>query len=373
MACDGVGPSHTCLSLSEGMRRAGAQTTVFANRLRTQAGALDIRTALPGPLAKLPYRYVSKFASARTERAYLNALRPDDIAYLWPSASLELSRIVRDRGNFTVLEGINTRMSHARDVLDEAYRAESIVPAHTITDARIAEEEEKLRLADAIFAPSPAVEEALNDLAHNGLHVLSSSYGTSFPAPDHSRASTDRTEADPVFLFVGSISIRKGAHHLLRAWVKAAPKARLRLAGHVEPAVRSLCADELSRTDVELTGFVRDTASLYAGADVFVLPSLEEGDPLVTYEAASFGLPIIATPAGAGRFGPASGCVETVEAGDIDQLCDAISGLAESVDRRREQGAAALRSMPAFDWNKVGEQRIEILSRLNTGNRGANG
>ena len=43
-----------------------------------------------------------------------------------------------------------------------------------------------------------------------------------------------------------------------------------------------LCATELNRADVRCMGFVRDIDKLYRDADVFVLPSFEEGDPLVT-------------------------------------------------------------------------------------------
>ena len=113
MACDGVGPSHTCLSILQAMHQARQRVDVFAVRRRTARPDLHMHLALPSFLAALPYPWVGPAASRWIERRFLESVREGDIAYLWPSASLEAHRILHKRGVPIVLEGINTRMASA--------------------------------------------------------------------------------------------------------------------------------------------------------------------------------------------------------------------------------------------------------------------
>ena len=156
MATDGVGPSYAGVRLLQGAQGAGYAVDLFVNRYRMPDAGLTLHVALPGPLGLLPYRWVCAPASRRLEARYAASIRDDQIAYLWPSASLALHAAVQARGIPIVLEGINTRMAHAKRLLDQAYDAFGAPPAHGITEARIAEEEAKLALAAAIFAPSPS-------------------------------------------------------------------------------------------------------------------------------------------------------------------------------------------------------------------------
>jgi hypothetical protein len=63
MACDGVGPSMTCLNLTEGARQGGFAVDIFANRRSVAPPRVDMHLALPGPLARLPYKWVAPMAS----------------------------------------------------------------------------------------------------------------------------------------------------------------------------------------------------------------------------------------------------------------------------------------------------------------------
>ena len=99
-------------------------------------------------------------------------------------------------------------------------------------------------------------------------------------------------------LFVGTICVRKGVPQLLAAWKKSGVEGELLLVGKVEPAIRPLLEPYLENNSVRALGFTSDVGRLYKSADVFVFPTLEEGGPQVTYEAAGCGLPIITTPMG---------------------------------------------------------------------------
>ena len=359
MACDGVGPSFTCLQIAGGMHHDGQKVQVFAIRRRVAAPPFPLHVVLPGPLAFLPYQRVVSPASRLLEQRYLANLRPGDIAYLWPSASLDMHKTLQARGIPVVLEGINTRMKSARRILDAAYDAFGIAPAHGITDERIAEEEEKYHYAAAIFAPNREVERAL---AGSPLQdrFLSASYGV-----DVTRASPerryDRSVRALTFMFCGYACVRKGVHHLLDAWGRMAGPHKLQFVGRIEPAIAERYRDLLASDRVQVVGFVQDVHPWFAKADVFLMPSLEEGGPQVTYEAALHGLPIIASAMGAGRIGDTAGAMLTVDPARTEDMVQAMTGLAGDADLRATLGREARRRAFGFDWAEVGARRGRLL------------
>ncbi len=100
---------------------------------------------------------------------------------------------------------------------------------------------------------------------------------------------------DPVVLFVGSGFRRKGVDVLLEVWRKGAPRgAALVIAG--ADARLSWLAGLARRGKfgkVVFTGAVPWVERLYATADLFVLPSLWEGCPVVMLEALASGVPVV--------------------------------------------------------------------------------
>jgi glycosyltransferase involved in cell wall biosynthesis len=109
---------------------------------------------------------------------------------------------------------------------------------------------------------------------------------------------------DPLILFVGKLEARKGFRDLLAAVpsvLRDFPRARFTLAGHGDLAGAAQLAQELGISEqVSMTGWVSgcDLETLYASATVFCLPSFDEGQPMSTLEAMSFGVPVVCTPVG---------------------------------------------------------------------------
>jgi glycosyltransferase involved in cell wall biosynthesis len=105
----------------------------------------------------------------------------------------------------------------------------------------------------------------------------------------------------PVVAFVGRICRLKGLAELLAAWAVVRdrfPSAHLVLAGEVDdrdplPAAATTLMKGDAR--IHITGWIDDTAAVYANADVFVLPSRHEGLPVTLLEAAAMKLPSVAT------------------------------------------------------------------------------
>jgi glycosyltransferase involved in cell wall biosynthesis len=103
-----------------------------------------------------------------------------------------------------------------------------------------------------------------------------------------------------VFLFIGQIIHRKGVQHLLEGWKMFenafAGKGTLVLvgAGDMQEQFISL-ADKSGLKNVKFVGHVdySKIGSIYAAANVFIMPTLEDNWSLVVPEAMSCGLPIL--------------------------------------------------------------------------------
>ena len=156
----------------------------------------------------------------------------------------------------------------------------------------IQQEDEEMSLADFIFCPSPEVKKSFLEIGVPEDKLISTSYGwcpKRFPNISPKKQPSDTVTV----VFVGSVCVRKGAHLLLQAWEKAGIKGRLMLCGRIEPAIAEICSDILGRSDVIHIDYTTNVGAVYGEADIFAFPSLEEGSPLVTYEAMAHGLPVL--------------------------------------------------------------------------------
>jgi glycosyltransferase involved in cell wall biosynthesis len=287
-----------------------------------------------------------------------------DVAWLWPALSIATYHEVYRRGIPIVMEGINTRIAFARRILEEVHEAEGLPPpfdlSHGLPEA---EEEEMLSMATYFFAPSPKVEEAVRaeDSSFRGT-VIPTSYG----AWVSQGRRVDRTGREGVTVaFIASVTIRKNAHGVLRAWAKIAPRnARLLLVGPIHPYIAQLCEQELNLPSVETLGYVKDLSKIYTEADIFILPSFEEGSPQVTYQAATFGLPIIASPMGDGGVSRPNAAVYNVDPYNVDSIAAALAKFIEDPQLRQEYSRRSYEAAPFFDWSVVGQNRYNELTSI---------
>jgi glycosyltransferase involved in cell wall biosynthesis len=163
-------------------------------------------------------------------------------------------------------------------------------------------------------------------------------------------------------LSVGSIIPRKGFHHLITALEPLVDLHwTLSIAGDTS---RNPAAYERLMMDIKdchLEGRVEVLGTLsneelknqYAKADVFVLPSLFEGYGMVYAEAMAFGLPIIATTAGAIPDTVPQDAGLLVEPGDIPALTIALKTLIQDPSHRARLSSGALTAagqQPTWDY-----------------------
>jgi glycosyltransferase involved in cell wall biosynthesis len=154
-------------------------------------------------------------------------------------------------------------------------------------------------------------------------------------------------------LFVGSVQPRKNLPRLLEAWAllgDALPDTWLLIAGTGGSVYRSTSLSTPER--VRFLGVVPDAdlPGLYAGASVFILPSLDEGFGLPVLEAMASGTVVLASRAGA-LPEVVGDCGLFFDPMDVTEIADALHrGLRESALREslREKGLARARQ---FSWD----------------------
>jgi glycosyltransferase involved in cell wall biosynthesis len=161
-------------------------------------------------------------------------------------------------------------------------------------------------------------------------------------------------------LFVGTWIDHKGIYYLAEAFAKVLrliPEARLTIAGCQEPEekVRRFFP-QAAQAALEVWPFVAraEISSLYAEHEIFVLPSLMEGMPLVLLEAMASGMPVVTTES--------SGMTDLVEdshdglfviPGDTESLTAALVRVCRDAELRQRLGNAAQEKMKRYTWKQA--------------------
>jgi glycosyltransferase involved in cell wall biosynthesis len=176
-------------------------------------------------------------------------------------------------------------------------------------------------------------------------------------------------KADPLFLSVGRLEANKGMHILLKALSMAdlPPSAKVVIAGtgselgHLQNMAVRLGLGER----VIFAGAVTEEqlAALYTVSDLFLNPTLYEGSSLVTLEAMSHGLPIIASNTGGlpDKVDPKlNGWLVTPN--DPQSLGQAIRDAFHRRNEWRQMGEASAKLIDEkYSWEKVTPQFIALF------------
>lgn len=154
---------------------------------------------------------------------------------------------------------------------------------------------------------------------------------------------------------------RKHINDLLRAFVlvrRYVPDAQLRIVGN-GPEHQSLItlAHELEIADAAtFLGAIPDAdlKAEYAHADVFCLPSVQEGFGIVFLEAMVAGLPVVSTTAAAIPEVVCHGETSIlIPPGDVTSIAGALLVLLSDTDLREQYGQAGRERVTLYDWPLV--------------------
>jgi glycosyltransferase involved in cell wall biosynthesis len=359
---DGIGNSSIPLAFCRFWNEAGFSSTLYAPSSNNEIQFPWLKNAM----GKIQKKFVYRFAKERNpqhlvEKYCLKNESNTPYVYLWAGLSLDIFEKFHSQGVSIITERINCHQATARAILDAAYAQMELPPDHSISDESIASEKRKLELADAIFCPSPMVYKSM--LANGVLKekLLQTSYGWS-PERFPGLKSFSRGNGKPTFLFVGTLCVRKGVPLLLEAWDKANIDGNLVFCGTMDDTIKKHFGHFFEREDIVHIPFTKDIGHYYNLADAFVFPTLEEGGPMVTYEAMAHGVVPLVSAMGAGSIvqDKKNGLIlpDTVEAWST-----AIMAISQQSAKQMEFAQQARKRALEFTWKKVAAHRASLLQK----------
>ena len=298
------------------------------------------------------------------KRLAKHSFRETDILVGWSSATLEAIKPARQQGARVILERGSSHIVHQTEVLKSVYAKAGQVfngTSSELIDRECAEYE----LADTICVPSHF---AAKTFAQQGVpeeKIRINPYGvdlTGFSPTDR------RNRPRPLkILFVGRVGYRKGVPLLLEAFRKIRADAQLHLVGPVESDFKSEL-QRLARERVVVHGPqpALNLPGFYASADVFCLPSYEEGFPLVVLQAMASGLPVVVSrETGAGDIIKSDINGHILDELDQENIIAALSTLLADQELRLSWGESARATVQdGFGWNDYVERAIGIYRNL---------
>ena len=357
------GLCHACYYLLKGMQTEGHDIKLKGIASESFSNSGFYSDIFSNWSKSIVYKVLSNDNVMRlAESIFLNSLQKDvDIAYLWPAVSLNAYKKIKNSGRKIIYEGVNTHEANSKAILDAEYKRLKLPNLSSISTAKVIDESAKLALADYIYSCSPIMTASMLNNGVPQCKILQTSYGLSPNAVLDVPSRFDKINKQPTFIFVGTISVRKGIHLLLKYWAKAKLNAKLKLIGTIEDALKPLVSSYFSDTRIEHIPFTLDLADIYKAADVLILPSLEEGSPLVTYLALGASLPVIVSPMGGG------GIIVNGEDGfiidpyDENKWVECMRQLAESYELRQKLSANSKQKATNYVWDAVGKRRLNAL------------
>ena len=360
--------------LANGLQRRGAM-----GRLATTYPAIVARRFLePGielrtrPLLEVRRRIYDRWhvggkpdlaiAKAFARFAARTMTSDADILVGWSSGTLEAIGSAHAAGLKVVIERGSTHIRNQIRVLSAAY-AEFGLDYRGTEDEVIARELAEYEQCDAIAVPSDYAAETFVAEGIARAKLIVNPYGVDLAqfVPPVRPARNERAR----IVFVGRVGIQKGIPWLLAAADRLTAKADIHLIGPVDDEARPFL--KTARSNVVIRGPLAraDLVQEYARADLFCLPSLQEGGiPLTLLQAMASGLACVVTPAAQG---PIRDGREGLVVADKspDALADALARLIAAPEERAAMGATARQAVVSgYGWQDYADRALAAYRTL---------
>jgi glycosyltransferase involved in cell wall biosynthesis len=178
---------------------------------------------------------------------------------------------------------------------------------------------------------------------------------------------------DIIITFVGRLIYAKGAQDLISALSRiknTAPNAKLLIVGDgpYRTELEKLARQTDCHSSILFLGQKNqdEVIDVLSATDIFVNPSYSEGLGISVLEAASIGLPIIATDVGGTReiiTTDKTGIL--IKAGDVEQLAEELLRLCANTELREKLGEnARILAEQKFNWDKITGEYIKLYTSL---------
>jgi glycosyltransferase involved in cell wall biosynthesis len=291
---------YTAWQQVNGLAAAGAQVRASVGVLhRPVDPSVEVAQTLAWKKFRISYKAVGRDRALAIHDAIVAAQLPKlkgriDIVHTWPMGARRTLDAADRLGIPTVLERQNTHTAFGYDVVEaECRRLDLVLPPgseHARNPHVLKVEEQEYARAGHLLCPSSFVAQTFRDRGFAPHKLLRHSYG--YDQQRFRPGDQDRRDGSGLtMLFAGYAAVRKGLHFALRAWLDspASKDGTFLIAGGILPAYQELLAPMLADPSVQLLGQRDDLPEIMRRSDLFVLPSIEEGFPLVCVEAIASG------------------------------------------------------------------------------------
>jgi glycosyltransferase involved in cell wall biosynthesis len=366
------GVGTTAYHQIKGLIDGGHELLVYAKELEVPIdGVHSLHATVPGRRTS-GIRFLAKgrerdWHDARVALEIWRLRKSIDAVYTWPGASTRTLLAARHAGIPSFLEIANTHIEHQHSVLTKEAEMLGLSLGDRYRDVLSPEMRthyrREYRLASCLLVPSDFARQTFIQYGHPEDRLLLHRYGydpTRFRPPTIESVAVHNQK--PTILFLGRCELRKGLHHALRAWrnVGGTTRSTFVIAGSFDEGYAAYLGDWLTDPSVRTIPFCADPGRLMRNAEIFIVPSLEEGSALVSYEAQASGCAVLASDACGARLGP-MGASYVHAAGDIDTLAahlDTLLGEPAMVARLRSE---ALAQRPNLTWDAAAQDLSQTI------------
>lgn len=207
-------------------------------------------------------------------------------------------RFLRKHGGKTFLDAGNSHPENFWAIMTEEHRRWNW-PGPPLPPHHYRRSLEMMPHVDYVLSPSSFVTRSFLERGFRPEQILRDVYPTDLSC--FKPAAEPRAKKRPLTVIsTGQLSLRKGTPYLLEAFQliqRKHPSARLLLTDNIHESIRPVLAHYRDLTIDWAPGLPHpQLAERLRSADVFVLPSLEDGFARTVTEALACGLPVVLTP-----------------------------------------------------------------------------
>lgn len=177
----------------------------------------------------------------------------------------------------------------------------------------------------------------------------------------------DKKNKAPYIFYVGNAHPHKNVTGLIKAFLILKNKyqnLKLILAGHDHYFWQKM-KQEFSHKDIIYTGYVSDKEliALYKNAEIFVMPSLEEGFGIPLLEAMAFSCPVVSSNAGSlPEIG--SDAASYFDPSSPSDMAEKIAQVLDDQKLTRQLVEKGLKRYKEFSWERLARQTLEVYLKL---------
>ncbi|OGI19151.1 MAG: hypothetical protein A3B68_07910 [Candidatus Melainabacteria bacterium RIFCSPHIGHO2_02_FULL_34_12] len=289
-----------------------------------------------------------------------NNLDTADIVIAWSACALNTIRKAKSLGAKTIVERGSTHIQFQKKILEEECGMHNI--KINLVDERIVQKELlEYGECDYIITPSRFSAQTYIDYGIDSKKIIQVPFGTNL------ELFKQLPKEDKIFrvIYCGGISLRKGIQYLIKAFKQLKiPKSELWLVGNISQDMSCFLKNN-SAENIVLKG-KQPQSSLpwfYSQCDVFCIPSIEEGLPMVIPQAMACGLPVICTINSGGgdivRDGQ-DGFIIPIR--DIEVIKEKLLFLYENLEEREIMSDSARKRIEnGYSWDDFANKVISIF------------